>query len=275
MKTILIPVDFSNVSRKAVDYGKMIGKKWEAQVILLHALNSPSLAAHSRLEDTSKVVEDSAEQNAKILEEWCEELRSEGLDATYMQKDGFAVEVVEAVEQERQPDLIIMGTTGATGFVGKLIGSNASAVVDRVTKPLLLVPHESDVHEFKKIVYATQLETLDTPVLRKVFAWARKFEGHVDLIKVNTQFQLDVFSDEAILQQLREEFPEENYKVFQEDAATTVKGLDHYTQNYPTDLIVMTTSHQSLLERLFNGSVTRQMAMHTRIPLLVYHFEDK
>jgi nucleotide-binding universal stress UspA family protein len=276
MKTILIPVDFSSVSRKAMEYGKLIARKWDAQVILLHALNSPSLAAHSHVDaDTSKIVEDSAEQNERILNEWCGELSEEGIDATFMQKDGFTVEVVAAIEHEHHPDLIIMGTTGASGFLGKLIGSNTAAVMERVTRPILLVPHDCNVKEFKHILFATQLEDVDSDVLRKVFEWAKKFEGHVDLIKVNTQFQLDVFSDEFILNELHNRFPDEKYTVYKEDAITTVKGIDHYTEEHSTDLIVMTTSHQNFIERLFNGSVTRQMAMHTHIPLLVYHFEDK
>jgi nucleotide-binding universal stress UspA family protein len=274
MNTILIPIDFSDVSRKAIEYAQLISQKLHLDITLLHVMNIPSVAVHSSLAFDSDISKDARDAAENQLREWCQRFSGNDVKCSWMLREGFVVDSIVDVEKEISPDLIILGTTGTTGWMGKLIGSNASAVIQRVSSAVLLVPHEAPVKEFKHILYATQLEMIETEVLRKVFHWAHLFNGHADLIKVNTQFQLDIFSDNYIIEELRRLFPAEQFSIFTETAQTTIKGIDHYLESHPVDLIVMTTTRKSFIERLFDGNVTRQMAMHTQLPLLVYHFRE-
>jgi len=274
MNTILIPVDFSEISRTSVEFARLLSGKLNLDVTLLHIINAPSVAVHSTMVIDADVVEKAREEAENRLKEWCAELTADGVRCSYLLREGFVVDTVVQTEQELQPDLLIMGTTGATGWMGNLIGSNSSAVLSRVKRPVLLIPHDTRVKEFRNILYATQLEMVEAEVLKKVFHWAHAFNGKVDLIKVNTQYQLDIFSDNFIIEELRRLFPQERFAVYTETASNTLKGIDHYLEANSVDLIVMTTSRQSFIERLFNGSVTRKMALHTDIPLLIYHYEE-
>ena len=54
-----------------------------------------------------------------------------------------------------------MGTTGATGAKGILLGSNASNIVKHATVPVLLYPNDCGINSTKKIVFATDLERVN------------------------------------------------------------------------------------------------------------------
>lgn len=274
MKKILIPVDFSQVSRKALEYAGILARKTELEVTLLHTINAPYIAAQHPEGFNEQAMETARQAAAEDLKQWCEEFSNHQMHCQGLIRDGFVVDSVLDAVKETFADLVILGTTGASGWVGNLIGSNASAILNRITKPVLLIPHEATVSEFKNILYATQLEEVESEVLQRVFEFAGIFGSTVDLIKINTEYQLDVFNDENIIKHLHTLFPDNAFNVYKESANTTVKGIEHYLETNHADLIIMTTSRQSFIERLFNGSVTRQMALHTHIPLLVYHKEE-
>lgn len=274
MKKILIPIDFSNVSIKCLEYAALISDKVKLEITLLNVIYPSSLAIQKDGGIDELAMTHTREDAEKMLNEWCEKYKNENRSISYVIKEGFVVDGVLEASKEINPDMLILGTIGASGFMGNLMGSNASAILNRIIKPVLLVPHDATVSEFKNLVYATQLESIESEALQRVFEFANIFDCKVDLIKVNTDYQLDIFDDESIISQLHKLFPEKDFKIYKETASTTLKGIEHFIENHKVDLIIMTTSRQSFIERLFNGSVTRQMALHTNIPLLVYHKED-
>ncbi|MFM9952206.1 MAG: universal stress protein [Saprospiraceae bacterium] len=50
--------------------------------------------------------------------------------------------------------------------------------------------------------------------------------------------------------------------------------MNQYAEMEKIDLIVMATRHRSFWEQLFHKSQTKQMALHTHLPMLVLHQGD-
>lgn len=55
------------------------------------------------------------------------------------------------------------------------------------------------------------------------------------------------------------------------EAEDTEQALFEFAQKHHCDLIVMVTHHYTLWERIFHHSLTKKVALHTEIPLLVLH----
>lgn len=53
-----------------------------------------------------------------------------------------------------------------------------------------------------------------------------------------------------------------------------INGIDDYVSKHKTDIIAMATHRRSLLGKIFDRSLTKQMAYHTRIPLLALERES-
>jgi len=149
LKTILVPIDFSEPSRKALQYALSFAKQFNAEMLLLHVIEYTPLAVASpplpiiQDETTRATLHESA---AKQLAALRNETGSQGaIKASVRDGTSAHAEIVKAAE-EGNIDLIILGTQGRTGLVHFLIGSTAEKVVRHAPCPVLVVRERE--HDF-------------------------------------------------------------------------------------------------------------------------------
>lgn len=131
IQRILVPTDFSPTSQRALDYATRLAESTGAAMILMHALELP---------DTWSVSENPTESDPELMEK---------LRAIQPTSDKVVVErvvhggppgpVICWVAQERQCDLIVMGTHGRKGLSHLLLGSVAEEVIRNAPCPVLTV----------------------------------------------------------------------------------------------------------------------------------------
>jgi nucleotide-binding universal stress UspA family protein len=136
---ILVPVDFSDCSRKALRYAIPLAKEHAAAITLLYVVpkqyttydyggpNMPSFEAHLFV---------NAEKRLHDLLE--EEVRAQ-VPADAIVRDGSAVEDILEAAEKLPADLIVISTHGHTGFKHILLGSVTEQVVRRAPCPVLVV----------------------------------------------------------------------------------------------------------------------------------------
>ncbi len=137
VKTIMVAVDGSDYSEKAVKYGCVIGVPLNADVILLHVV--PMLVSATPYHDTisdqpflalRKVGEDILAKAKKVAGSTpVIDLIDHGDPAT---------RIIEIAE-ERKVDLIIMGSRGLSGIRRLFTGSISDKVANQATCPVMIV----------------------------------------------------------------------------------------------------------------------------------------
>jgi nucleotide-binding universal stress UspA family protein len=139
LKRILLPVDFSEASRKALHYAVSFAKQFNSEVLLLHVVEVVPMEGQS-------VATELHEAAAKQLSEWRKEIVSH-TSVKAVIRDGISAHqvIVEAVH-ENSVDLIVLGTQGRTGLAHPLIGSTAERVVRHAPCPVLVVRERE--HDF-------------------------------------------------------------------------------------------------------------------------------
>ncbi len=139
IKTILVAVDGSEHSDKAVKYACAIGPPLGAELILLHVV--PMLVSATPYHDTvsdqpflalQKVGEDILAR-AKSLAE------SLGCTVTDLLSYGDPASRIVEVASERGADLIIMGSRGVSGFKRLFVGSISDKVSKDAGCPVMIV----------------------------------------------------------------------------------------------------------------------------------------
>jgi nucleotide-binding universal stress UspA family protein len=151
LKKILVPVDFSEQSRKAMEYGLSFARQFNSEVLLLHVIEFTPLAAPMA---SMPVMQDGTiqmqlhENAAKQLGAWRDEISSQAAVRASV-RDGISAqaEIVKAAT-EGNFDLIILGTQGRTGLAHLLIGSTAERVGRHAPCPVLVVRERE--HDFIK-----------------------------------------------------------------------------------------------------------------------------
>src|SRR6478735_6395637 len=119
MKTIIAPIDFSDASTNALAFAAELAKRASARLIAVNILGVEEDEANSR----SKL---------KAIES---DLKCETLVAR-----GDLINSLVAVMEAQHPDLIVMGTKGASGLKRILIGSNTVNVIAKTTVPIFVIP---------------------------------------------------------------------------------------------------------------------------------------
>lgn len=142
LKKILVPVDFSSCSQKALHYAIPFAKKFGAELLLLHVVE-PLVLVGAPEGMTEDVVE-STEDVQNRLRGVRESVPADIATRTLVRAGSPHFEII-GVAKEFGVDLVILSTHGRTGLEHVLIGSTAERVVRRLGCPVLVVrEHEHD-----------------------------------------------------------------------------------------------------------------------------------
>ncbi|MEO7174467.1 MAG: universal stress protein [Saprospiraceae bacterium] len=273
MKTILFPTDFSDTANNALEFAVSICKAGKASIQLFHVYGPPVIDPQMPPGMAAELMTDMENTSNEQLKMLSNALKAEGIAVKFESIPGFvASEIVEKADSIKA-DMIVMGTTGAAGLIGKLMGSNASTVVQESHCPVMLIPSDAEYRSFDHIAYASQFEADDLPALTDLLIIAKLFNSRIDIVKINTtqQIQPDIFADEPQIQRIIEEFGKDQFQFISHDDVSVIAGLDHYLTAQNTDLLVMTTRRRTFFEKILEPSVTRKMVLHSHLPMLIFH----
>ena len=137
VKVILVAVDGSDYSEKAVQYGCAIGPPLGAEVILLHVV--PRMVSATPYHDTmsdqpflalQKVGEDILARAKKV---------AGPCQVTDLIDHGDPASRIIEIADEREADLIIMGSRGLSGIKRLFVGSISDKVTNNAKCPVMVV----------------------------------------------------------------------------------------------------------------------------------------
>ena len=144
IKRILVPVDFSENSRVALDWAMSFADKLDANVVLFHAFEIPDVMkepAQRHLLLNEDMIGRAKEEVVKELQTFADKYDGDRITVAPEIGDGKPfVEIIKAAKKY-DVDLIVMGTHGRTGLQSMLIGSVAEKVVRKAPCPVLTVKH--------------------------------------------------------------------------------------------------------------------------------------
>lgn len=127
-KNILVPIDFSDGSKKALQYAVHFAKQLGGEIILLHVL--PPLSPDDDLYE---------DEQAHKLRAWAEEFVPHGIPVRIQTRTGTeAIEIAEAARSS-EAGLMVISTHGRTGRAHELAGSLAETLVKLAPCPVLVV----------------------------------------------------------------------------------------------------------------------------------------
>ena len=142
LSKILVAVDGSEMSLKAASYGIEFAKKYNSKLIILHVIH---IQAAGLMYTTESAFKQFIEKSKKESEEWFSVIRKEAKEQGVEIKTETAEEmysipgaIVKHAEAENA-DVIIIGSTGKSGFKRLLLGSVASDVVRYSKCPVFVV----------------------------------------------------------------------------------------------------------------------------------------
>ena len=263
MKSILVPIDFSPNSTIALEYAFRLANYNRARIVVIHI-------------DSNKLDEDAIEDMKEEIWVFCEETRSK-LDVAEVYYEvkvvpGDDISALDNPDYLALIDLVIMGTRGASSLNSSLIGSNTVNLLDRIKKPMLVIPNEAKYEEVKHIMFcadykATNFDFTLAPLKEfAIMVDANVILGHIKLHSgapnpthlKESRAEGEFFGTEV----------NHSYKLIHAD--NVFDGINDFIDNHEgIQMVAMVNRKHNFFDQLFRTNNTHKMAYHTNLPLLV------
>jgi nucleotide-binding universal stress UspA family protein len=149
---ILVPLDGSSLSEKALDPAVEMASKNDSEIILLEAVQD-SLAAvpEARYHVPPKEVYRSAVMSMQYLRSIATPLRMKGIRVRCHVQEGDPCSSILSYAHREDVDVIVMSTHGRSGLSRMVMGSVASKVATTTHRPVVLVKaHQFTVQEHER-----------------------------------------------------------------------------------------------------------------------------
>ncbi len=138
LKKIIVPIDFSEISTRALPYAAVLAERFDAEIILLHIIEPLPLPADSAYLPADYQSEDqnTAKNNLNGLSS--NAFRS-NLSVRTLVRNGQPFDEITRTAASLGADMVILTTHGYTGLMHVLLGSTAERVVRYADCPVLVV----------------------------------------------------------------------------------------------------------------------------------------
>ena len=270
---ILIPVDFSKTSLKAIKHGAFIAKLNKGEVLLLNVQKKNDLVdvifPAFKLKDFSIVTN---YLNDKLLSLADDVKKEFNITVNTLVSLGNITSEIVSIAEENETDLIVMGTHGGDSQSSLLLGSNAYRVISKASCPVMTIRASSPVIGYKTIVMPIDNSEHTLQKITPTLEFAEKFASKLLLLGVvkkgNENFEIELTSQ---LKQI-EKFAKK-YKLVA--TSTIIKTLNpsdsiiKFATKNKADLISIMSDQEGGASKLL-GQFSHHIIHDSKIPVLTF-----
>ncbi len=272
MKTIIVAVDFSPMSLNAADYATAIAKNIKAKLHLLHVCSSPQIVFGDTMETISvKDLLENGETRMAILKN---NLAGQAGDIITIQSSVVLGDFFNELEDlcfNEKPYLVIMGCQGKTAIERVFLGSNTLYTMRNLNWPVLAVPPVAQYKEIKQIGLACDFsKPVDALPIADVKTILEDFNAQLHVINVGRKahYNSDIVFESVRLDDILKPFEPKHHFIDHNDID---EAILEFMDTEKIDLLIILPKSHSLIERLVYKSSTKELSLHTRVPLLSLH----
>lgn len=274
MRTIVVPVDFSTVSNNAAHYAAAFAASTNASLSLLHVCVPPMIIAEAPvpLITQGELIAEAEAKMEKLENTLSEE--TDGQVKVYSEiRAGGIMHEIKSFCNDRKPYAVVIGTHSADKLERMIFGSTTLAAIKKLDWPLIVVPAEAKFRTIHSIGLACDFkQVLETAPVEEIRNIVKDLKAELHVLYINDT-EKEVYSPELIQEsaQLQELLGDLNPKYHFVEHANIDEGLSEYADKYMLDLLIIVPKRHGLLDRIFGHSHTRELTLHTHVPLLAVH----
>lgn len=260
MKTVIVPIDFSETSFNAARYAaQLLTGHYGVDMILYHMYEKESHASQAN-QDLEKLKKDLLKNGIVKI-------------SIYSEKGDDLIDELEKLARHREADLIIMGITGRSSIAQLFVGSNTIKMVEKKVCPILIIPPNAEYKDVKNVLLTSDMQnvgvTTPTVPIKRVL---KTFHPNLHIINVNSEHYValteEYQNERARLKEIFADFNPEFYFLGWYDVD---EAINRFAHDKKIDFIIIIPREHSLLDKMFGHSHTKKLAYHSDIPVLAVH----
>ncbi len=269
MKTIIVPLDFSNESLAGLNLSLMLADKTGANIQLVHVIGKND----SKTDELSEKEHQLAKTKLEDIVQNCKEKSNLPYALSYSIQEGKIFREITNLADTYEDALIVLSTHGESGFEELFIGGNAYKITSHSKIPVITVRRNNIPSTINKIVLPLDITFQTREKVPYTVQLAKVFNSEIHLLTVSlSKFK----SIKKKLHQYANQVASyiDSYKIpykveyLQGDNLTDIT-LD-YSRSVDADLISIMTEQEKSVSNLLLGSYAHQMINKSFIPVLLF-----
>lgn len=271
MKKILVPTDFSDCAGYALNTAVRLAEKFGAELHIYHRANmdpgfdETAPNAQHDFTESFALLQYIRKKFYKIREQY----RASNLRIITTFSAGDLVKTVTDYVNAENIDMIVMGSSGATGLKEMVMGSQTQKIVRNVHCPVLVVKHSAENINFKNIVFASDFSEMAKKPFEKLIEFARKFNARIHLLNVAAYPKFTVSDEDYTRMKAFERMcwalP---CTIYGRGDLDLELGVTHFAKEVNADLVSLAHFGKEPMKRVFTGSLTENLVNHLEISIL-------
>ena len=276
MKTILVPIDFSDYSEYALEVAAKIAKRHDSSIVALHMMGL-SQAVLTK-DDSQEVFEAMYYMKLadKRFQDFLDRDYLEGINVQTTVQNYKLFHEIDSVAQEFNADLIVMGSHGSSGLREVFVGSNTEKVVRNSEIPVLVIKNRMGDEPMNKVVFANDFDKNNVKSFLKARNLFSALDVEMQMVYVNTPgdgFRSTQEMEEKVVEFFIEanvngEFDVNDVKYY--SAYSIEEGIFTYSNKVDADLIAIPTHGRKGLAHFFTGSISEDLVNHSELPVITF-----
>ncbi len=278
MEKILVTTDFSENSKAAIRFALQLSDQAEFGLVFIHVteLLKPVKWTEEYFSSyEQKELADLEKQLKTLVMEVSGQTGSTIIHPEYVVRNSSSVpaSLVHYAQQHSISYICIARKGGGHGL--KLFGSIVSTLMEKSNVPVIAVPEHYQPTALQTVCYASDLETVEQELL-DVLKFSKPLNASLELVhfigpasEVTNNSQLIRIETLLTENQVSTHFEPMDIEVpLADKLANLIRSLQ------PSIMVMFTRQNRNFFERLFSSSISAEVAIDVKIPLLVIRKVD-
>ncbi|WP_158849172.1 universal stress protein [Algibacter sp. L1A34] len=278
-RKILLPTDFSKNAWHAICYAIELYKRDHCDFYLLNVYSSTgniidsliNAEPGSELYETAKL--NSENGLAKVLDMLAfKDFDNPKHHFKTISTFNNAVEAIKGLVEEKDIEMIVMGTKGKTSSRGVAYGSTAINVMEKVRNcPVIVVPELALRILPKEIVFPTSFKThLKRRELNYLIDIAKKCNASIKILHISEEAELN--KHQANNKKILEEYFEDvDYSFHTLSHADIPMAINCFVESRESDMVAFINKKHVFFGSMLTHPLVKDIGRNSKVPILVMH----
>ncbi len=282
MSKIIIPTDFSEVSKNATVYGFFMAEKLGLSIELVHVLEIYKFAAGtseaeliSTILPADNIIEleqSAAESFEKFISSISSEIVSKVSYTTKVISGNLVNEMVIASTDDNV-SAIIIAVPEKQDLATRFTNNTISAILNEAVCPVITVPsaYNRDM-DIKNVIVAIDFNKAEIEMIQKFISLFCKFNPLLIITHIS-QKQIDFKTElkfAGIKQMIKEKINYDKISYVIKQNKNIVDGILDEITKQNANMLLMLKEHEGFFKSLFESSKTEKITHYLKIPMISY-----
>jgi nucleotide-binding universal stress UspA family protein len=275
MKTLLIPTDFSEIDLHAAAYAAQLGENYNTNFLFVHVYTAPLVTEATSLNQIESIGELLKRDAEELMEKFIADFREKSnvvIDQiSKLVVQGAISNIIVEIANDKDVDMIVMSTHGASNTIEKWLGTTAQHVMQYANCPVFIIPETAPIKKPQNIIYAADFKENELAATHNIVDIAKELGAKCQVIHVHEHFEPNVgHTVEAITKELKDEFENENVSINHITRQNIIDGLEKYIETHQPDVLALAHHEKSFFGKIFEPSITNHFVLGAHLPILIF-----